>query len=47
MEATTDQKNLELVQQGGIVITAVATLAMASIKIYNLLKNTTEAIPES
>mgnify|MGYP000202065321 CR=1 FL=1 len=38
MEATTDQKNLELAQQGGIVITAVATLAIASIKIYKILK---------
>lgn len=44
---TSDHKNLELAQQGGIVITALATLAMASIKIYKLMKNPTEVTPES
>lgn len=42
-----DNKNLVLAQQGGIVITAVATLAMASIKIFKLIKNPTEVVTES
>lgn len=46
-EITSDNKNLVLAQQGGIVISAVATLAIASIKIFKLIKNPTEAITES
>lgn len=42
-----DNKNLVLAQQSGVVITAVATLAMASIKIFKLIKSPTEAITES
>lgn len=42
-----DNKNLVFAQQSGIVITAVATLAMASIKIFKLIKSPTEAIAES
>ena len=44
---TSTNKNLELAQQGGIVITSIATLTIAAIKIFKLMKNPAEAIAES
>lgn len=38
MEQNQDPKNLVLAQQTGIVISAVATLAIAGIKIFKTLK---------
>ena len=35
---TEDPKTLVLAQQAGIVVTAIATLAMAGIKIFHSLK---------
>jgi hypothetical protein len=37
----TEHRNLVLAQQGGIVVTTVATCAMALIKIYKVLKEVT------
>jgi hypothetical protein len=44
---TTEHKNLTLAQQGGTALAAAATLAMAAIKIYNLVKKPSEAPTES
>jgi hypothetical protein len=44
MENNQEPKNLVLAQQTGIVISAVATLAIAGIKIFKTLKTT--SIPE-
>lgn len=44
---TSANKSLELAQQGGIVVTSIATLALAAIKIFKLVKTPAEAIAES
>ena len=38
METNTEHKSLVLTQQSGIVVTSIATLALAAIKIYKTVK---------
>lgn len=44
MENTQEPKSLVLAQQGGIVVTAIATLAIAGIKIFKAIKD--GSVPE-
>lgn len=47
MENTIEHRNLELTQQAGIVVTALATLALAAFKIHKIMHGETPELPSA